>query len=44
MDHVFGRLWDDLASRITGPLSFRLMLQPAMALFSGIRDAWRTRG
>ena len=38
MDDMLSRMWDDLGSRLTGPLSFRLILQPAMALFFGIRD------
>jgi hypothetical protein len=41
MDHMLSRIWDDLGSRLTGPLSFRLILQPAMALFFGIRDGMR---
>ncbi len=34
----FTRLWDDLIGRIGGPMSFRLLLQPAMALIFAIRD------
>ncbi len=29
---------NDLAARVTGPMSFRFILQPAIALFLGIRD------
>ncbi len=35
---VLTRIWEDLISRIGGPMSLRLFLQPAMALFFGIRD------
>jgi len=37
MDELFTRFWDDVAGRIGGPMSFRLVLQPAMALWLGIR-------
>ncbi len=29
---------NDLAARVTGPMSFRFILQPAIAVFLGIRD------
>jgi hypothetical protein len=32
------RVVTDLIGRLTGPLHFRLLLQPAMATFFGIRD------
>jgi hypothetical protein len=32
------RVFADLAGRLTGPLHLRLLLQPAMAAFFGIRD------
>jgi hypothetical protein len=38
MEELFTRLWDDLIGRIGGPMSFRLILQPAMALIFAIRD------
>jgi uncharacterized membrane protein len=38
MEEYFTRLWDDLIGRIGGPMSFRLFLQPAMALIFAIRD------
>lgn len=34
----FTRMFEDLAGRVTGPLTFRLILQPTMALIFGIRD------
>jgi len=38
MEESFTRLWNDLISRIGGPMSFRLLLQPAMAMIFAIRD------
>jgi hypothetical protein len=38
MEELFTRLWDDLIGRIGGPMSFRPILQPAMALIFAIRD------
>jgi len=37
MDDVLARFWTDLVGRITGPMSFRLFLQPAVATFLAIR-------
>ena len=43
MDDVLTRMWTDLVGRLTGPLAFRLYLQPAMAtlfaLHHGLKDA-----
>ena len=43
MDELFARIFEDLAGRVTGPMKFRLLLQPAMAIFfairSGLKDA-----
>jgi hypothetical protein len=36
-----GRIWEDLAGRLTGPMQFRLFLQPAMATIFAIRDGIR---
>jgi hypothetical protein len=37
------RLWNDIVGRLTGPMTFRLTLQPTMAmlsaLFDGLKDA-----
>ena len=41
MENVLTRIWEDLASRVTGPLHFRLLLQPAMAAIFAIRDGTR---
>jgi hypothetical protein len=38
MDDTSGRIFGDLIERSTGPLHFRLLMQPAVALFLGIRD------
>lgn len=38
MDELLTRFWTDLMGRITGPFSFRLILQPAMAAIYALRD------
>ena len=38
MDDMFARIWHDLLERVSGPMTFRLYLQPSMALFFAIRD------
>jgi len=38
MDHYFARVGEQLLARVTGPMKFRLVLQPAMATFFAIRD------
>jgi hypothetical protein len=38
MDDVWARFISDLIGRLTGPLTFRLFLQPAMAVFLAARD------
>jgi len=50
MSHFYDlavRFWDDLVSRPSGPLAFRLIVQPlmasALAIRDGIRDARRSR-
>jgi hypothetical protein len=35
---VLTRMWDDLGNRVGGPMTFRLVLQPAMAIGLAIRD------
>jgi hypothetical protein len=43
MDSIMANLSEHLIARINGPLKFRLLLQPSMAIFlairSGLRDA-----
>jgi hypothetical protein len=38
MDPMTARIMHNLAERVTGPMHFRLLLQPAMATFFAIRD------
>ena len=38
MDSTWQRVVDNLIGRISGPMQFRLLLQPGMALIQGIRD------
>jgi hypothetical protein len=38
VEDLFTRVWNDLMGRIGGPMTFRLYLQPAMAIFFAIRD------
>jgi hypothetical protein len=37
MDDVLARFWEDLGGRVGGPLSFRLLLQPLVAIVLAIR-------
>jgi hypothetical protein len=37
MDELFARFFGDLDARVGGPLTFRLILQPAVAIFLAIR-------
>lgn len=37
MDHMWTRVWTQLLARVSGPLKFRLLLQPAMSCFLAIR-------
>ena len=43
MEDVFSRFLEDLVGRLTGPMKFRLVLQPVMAIIfavrSGLKDA-----
>jgi hypothetical protein len=38
MDHLIARVTENLIGRISGPMKFRLILQPGMALFLAIRE------
>ena len=38
MDPVISRVVGNLVARVTGPMHFRLLLQPGMATFFAIRD------
>jgi hypothetical protein len=43
MEDILRRVWDNLAARVTGPMSFRLIMQPLVAsgfaIWSGVKDA-----
>lgn len=43
MDHMWTRIADNLVARVSGPMKFRLVLQPTMAVIfairSGLKDA-----
>jgi hypothetical protein len=43
MDEQLSRIWADLVARVGGPMSFRLVLQPAvaaiLAIHAGVQDA-----
>ena len=41
MEEYFLRVWNDFEARVTGPLSFRFLMQPAMAIFFAIRDGMK---
>jgi hypothetical protein len=47
MDEFFIRLWQDLHARLSGPLQFRLLIQPAVASIfavrAGLKDAREKR-
>ena len=37
LEDLFTRIWENLISRPAGPLKFRFLLQPAMAIFLAVR-------
>jgi len=37
MEEIFTRVWENLIGRISGPMTFRLILQPIMAVIFAIR-------
>jgi hypothetical protein len=43
IDEIVARLWDQLVGRLSGPMSFRFVIQPAvaatLAIRAGMRDA-----
>ena len=41
MDDFVVRVWENLVGRVTGPMSFRLILQPAIAIVLAIRAGRR---
>jgi hypothetical protein len=40
MDEAFRQAWEELFGRLTGPMSFRLIIQPVMATYLAIRAGW----
>ena len=43
MDEIFARVWSDFVARTTGPMWFRLIIQPAVAAVFGVRAGLRNR-
>jgi hypothetical protein len=47
VEDLIARIWENLVGRVHGPLTFRLLLQPAMAIFfavrAGLHDARENR-
>jgi hypothetical protein len=41
MDELLGRFWYHLVDRVGGPLTFRIVLQPLMAAWLGLRAGLR---
>jgi hypothetical protein len=41
MEDTLARIWEHLVGRLTGPLTFRLLLQPAMSTLFAVRDGLR---
>jgi hypothetical protein len=39
-DESLGRLWKDILDRPGGPMTFRFVLQPAMAIIAALRDGF----
>jgi hypothetical protein len=40
-EESLGRLWTDILDRPTGPMMFRFILQPTMAIIAALRDGFR---
>lgn len=41
MEEILGRMLGDLGDRVGGPMTFRFVLQPTVAVFLGVRDGLR---
>jgi hypothetical protein len=43
MEEILKRVWDNLVGRVSGPMNFRLIVQPTvasvLAIFAGLKDA-----
>ena len=44
MEDTLIRIWEHLVGRLTGPLTFRLLLQPTMTTLFALRDGLRDAG
>ena len=40
MEEAFRQAWEELFGRLTGPMNFRLIIQPVMATYLAIRTGW----
>jgi hypothetical protein len=38
IDHLVARIMENMVARVTGPMKFRLVLQPCMAIFFAVRE------
>lgn len=38
MEEILVRVWDNLTGRVGGPMTFRFVVQPLVAVFLGVRD------
>ena len=38
MEEIFARIWENLSDRVSGPMWFRTIMQPAVAVFFAARD------
>jgi hypothetical protein len=47
MNDIFARIWENLNARLTGPMNFRFIIQPTVAMIlairAGLRDAHQNR-
>jgi hypothetical protein len=41
MDEIWARIADNLVDRVSGPMKFRLLLQPAMACIFAVRSGFK---
>ncbi len=41
MDDSLNRIFEDIIGRVSGPMKFRLLLQPLMAAIFAVRDGWK---
>jgi hypothetical protein len=41
MDEILKRVWENLMARVTGPINFRLIIQPLVASFLAVRAGFK---